>query len=85
MGRMATMSPLGLYRWDDTIFDLMQIPQAMDKQTLIDNLLTETAELEVVFSLKEQTASAKEIREDMLARHIVGYVRDGLDEVLGSQ
>ena len=28
----------------------------------------ETAELEVVFSLKEQTASAKEIREDMLAR-----------------
>ena len=49
MGRMATMSPLGLYRWDETIFDLMQIPEALDKPTLIDNLLTETAELEVLY------------------------------------
>ena len=49
MGRMATMSPLGLYRWDETIFDLMQIPEALDKPTLIDNLLAETAELEVLY------------------------------------
>ena len=49
MGRMSTMSPLGLYRWDDTIFDLMQIPQELDKPTLIDNLLSETAELEVLY------------------------------------
>ena len=49
MGRMATLSPLGLYRWDDTIFDLMQIPSALDKPTLIDNLLSETAELEVLY------------------------------------
>lgn len=48
MGRMTTMSPLGLYRWDETIFDLMTIPEALDKPTLIDNLLTETAELEVL-------------------------------------
>ena len=46
---MATLSPLGLYRWDDTLFDLMQIPEALDKPTLIDNLLTETAELEVLY------------------------------------
>ena len=46
---MVTMSPLGLYRWDDTIFDLMQIPSALDKPTLIDNLLSETAELEVLY------------------------------------
>ena len=49
MGRMTTLSPLGLYRWDDTIFDLMQIPSALDKPTLIDNLLSETAELEVIY------------------------------------
>ena len=49
MGRMATMSPLGLYQWDDTIFDLMLVPSELDKQTLIDNLLTETAELEVLY------------------------------------
>ena len=49
MGRMTTLSPLGLYRWDDTIFDLMQIPTELDKPTLIDNLLAETAELEVLY------------------------------------
>ena len=49
MGRMATLSPLGLYTWDETIFDLMRIPEALDKNTLIDNLLTETAELEVLY------------------------------------
>ena len=49
MGRMTTMSPLGLYRWDETIFDLMQIPTALNKPTLIDNLLAETAELEVLY------------------------------------
>ena len=49
MGRMATLSPLGLYNWDNTIFDLMQIPSALDKPTLVDNLLAETAELEVLY------------------------------------
>ena len=49
MGRVANLSPLGLYQWDHTIFDLMQIPSALDKPTLVDNLLAETAELEVLY------------------------------------
>ena len=49
MGRAVNLSPLGLYQWDQSIFDLMQIPEALDKPTLIDNLLTETAELEVLY------------------------------------
>ena len=49
MGRAVNLSPLGLYRWDETIFDLMQIPSELDKPTLIDNLLAETAELEVLY------------------------------------
>ena len=49
MGRGINLSPLGLYQWDQTIFDLMQIPSALDKPTLIDNLLSETAELEVLY------------------------------------
>ena len=49
MGRAVNLSPLGLYNWDDTIFDLMQIPEELDKDTLIDNLLAETAELEVLY------------------------------------
>ena len=49
MGRAVNLSPLGLYRWDESIFDLMQIPSELDKPTLIDNLLAETAELEVLY------------------------------------
>ena len=49
MGKAVNLSPLGLYNWDDTIFDLMQIPEALDKDTLVDNLLAETAELEVLY------------------------------------
>lgn len=49
MGRAANLSPLGLYRWDNTLFDLMTIPTALDKNTLIDNLLAETSELEVLY------------------------------------
>ena len=49
MGRAVNLSPLGLYQWDQTIFDLMQIPSELDKPTLVDNLLAETAELEVLY------------------------------------
>ena len=49
MGRAVNLSPLGLYNWDQSIFDLMQIPSALDKPTLVDNLLAETAELEVLY------------------------------------
>lgn len=49
MSRGVNLSPLGLYNWDSTVFDLMQIPEALDKDTLIKNLLAETAELEVLY------------------------------------
>jgi len=49
MSRMTTISPLGLYNWDPTIFDLMQIPEALNKDALVKNLLAETAELEVLY------------------------------------
>lgn len=49
MSRGINLSPLGLYNWDSTVFDLMQIPEALDKDTLVKNLLAETAELEVLY------------------------------------
>ena len=49
MGRAANLSPMGLYNWDSTVFDLMQIPEALDRDTLVKNLLAETAELEVLY------------------------------------
>lgn len=49
MSRAVNLSPLGLYNWDNTIFDTMLLPEAIDRQTLIQNLLAETAELEVLY------------------------------------
>lgn len=48
--RPATISILGLYRYDNTLFDDFHIPEALDKEVLIDNLLSECAELEVVYA-----------------------------------
>lgn len=49
MGRYANLSPLGLFQWDKSIFDLMVIPSALNRDTLLDNILAETAELEVIY------------------------------------
>ena len=46
----ATISLLGLYRWDNTLFDTMTIPSAVDRDTLVNNLLVETAELESLYT-----------------------------------
>lgn len=48
-----SLSFIGLYNWDSTLFDLMEIPSRndypIDKSVLIDLLLMETAELEVIY------------------------------------
>ena len=49
MGRAANLSPLGLFNWDSHVFDLMVIPEQLDRDVLINNLLAETAELEVLY------------------------------------
>ena len=46
----ATLSLLGLYQYDNTIFNELVLPEGMDKQLYISNLLMETAEMEVLFS-----------------------------------
>ena len=53
MSNKSWLSILGLYNWDNTIFDNMVLPEdftADDKTTLINNLLMETAELEVLYT-----------------------------------
>lgn len=46
----ATVDLLGMYKYDSTVLDLMQIPEALDRQTFIDNLLMETAEMEILYN-----------------------------------
>lgn len=48
----STMSILGLYDYDNTIFDQMALPAEINtnKNTLIDNLLMECAEFEILYT-----------------------------------
>ena len=54
----ATLDLMGIYNYDPTILDLMQIPAALDRQTLIDNLIMETAEMEILYSNADFLKSA---------------------------
>ena len=52
MSRQAWISFLGLYSWDNTLFDDMTLPDDFtndDKTIIINNLLMESAELEVLY------------------------------------
>ena len=42
MSRQATMSVMGLYQWDNGLFDLLVVPEGVDKDTFTDNLMAET-------------------------------------------
>lgn len=46
----ATISILGLYNLNDTLFDDLVIPENLDSDLLIENLVTELAELELIYS-----------------------------------
>ncbi len=63
----ATMSILGLFQWDNTIFDEMILPDDVDSSIVIPSILSECAELEVIYPdpdlMKEMIAlwSAREL------------------------
>lgn len=46
----ATLSVLGLYNWDSSIFDGFSLPDTIDAETLKTLIFSETAELEVLYS-----------------------------------
>lgn len=54
----AKLSIMGLYKWDETIFDGLLIPETLDRQTVIDNILLELAELEVIYPQPQLMALA---------------------------
>lgn len=46
-----TMSILGLYNYDNTLFSTMQVPEGVDRDNiLVPNLLAELAEMEVLYT-----------------------------------
>lgn len=63
----ATLSLLGLYQYNEQLFDGFRIPTGVDKDILVQNLLAETAEFEILYPDPEFMAnmisvwSAKEL------------------------
>lgn len=49
MALRATMSLLGLYQADPTLFDNLKLPEGLEADTLRDNMICELAELEVLY------------------------------------
>ena len=46
----ATMDLIAAYNYDPSVLDLLELPEAIDRSSLIDNLLMETAEREIIYS-----------------------------------
>ena len=46
---MSSISIIGLYNYDNTIFDNFSLPEAVDKETLINTILSNLGELEIVY------------------------------------
>ena len=46
----ATVDLIAAYNYDNTILDLLVLPEEIDRATLIDNLLMDTAEREIIYS-----------------------------------
>ena len=85
MSRGATLSVMGLYNWDPTLFDLMMIPSVLDKPLLINNLIVETAELEVLYPnpvLLKSLIGAWSAKQLSVWQHLyetTGYVYDPIE------
>ena len=45
----ATLTLIGLYNEDNTIFDLFTVPAGLNKETLINNILLRSGEFEVLY------------------------------------
>lgn len=46
---MARLSIMGLYNYNENVFEGFNVPEGMDRQTAINEILLECAELEIIF------------------------------------
>lgn len=49
MSSKITLSVLGLYNYDNTIFNNIELPESLDHGILINNILMECSELEILY------------------------------------
>lgn len=50
MSRKMTMNLLSLYNYDESLFDNLVLPEGIDKDTLVENLLLDTVSQEVLYA-----------------------------------
>ena len=53
MAIRSTLSILGLYQYDHSIFEFFQVPEGMDSEICKNDILSECAELEIIYSNPE--------------------------------
>ena len=46
---MAKITLIGMYNFDDTLFEYLTLPEGIDKETLINNILMQSGEFEVLY------------------------------------
>ena len=51
------LSLLGLYQYNERLFDGLRLPKGVNKDTFVDNLLAETAEFEILYPEPEFMAN----------------------------
>ena len=61
----SSLSILGLYQWDNTLFDPLTVPAGVDKQTVVNNILMDCAELEVLYSNPDTMKTAISIWSEL--------------------
>ena len=49
MGMQAKITILSLYQWDNNLFNLLQLPEGIDKESLVSLLVTKCATLEILY------------------------------------
>ena len=49
MSRQAKISIMGLYQWNADLFSLMHIPEGLELNVFVENLLAEACELELLY------------------------------------
>lgn len=45
----SKLTLIGLYNYDNTIFDLLNVPEGLTKDTLVNNILLRSSEFEVIY------------------------------------
>lgn len=46
---MAKLTLIGMYNFDDTLFEYLTLPDGIDKETLVNNILLQSGEFEVLY------------------------------------